>query len=132
MEKIKWYGIATCVWIFIFPVTGICGWAFMVSGLLAIVLSIIKFFTRVLGLDITWLENAGFNLGAFSELIISIIVGGILTLVGMWLWKITKRLYKWLSLTKPTNISAGLWKIFLIYGLGQDKLSDRNKTHKER
>lgn len=108
MEKVKWYAIATCLWIFIFPVTAICAWAFMASGSLAIALSIIKFLTRVLGLDTAWLGNTAFNLGAFSELIISLIVEAILTSVGLGLWKVTKRLYKWLRLIKPTNISAEL------------------------
>lgn len=108
MEKAKWYFIATCVWIFIFPITGICAWAFMVSGSLAIVLSIVKFLTRVMGLDIAWLANSSFNVGAFTELIIGLVVGVILTLVGMWLWKITKKLYRWLRVIKPKKITVEL------------------------
>lgn len=108
MEKAKWFFIATCVWIFIFPITGICAWAFMVSGLLAVVLSIVKFLTRVMSLDIAWLANSSFNVGAFTELIIGLVVGVILTLVGMWLWKITKKLYRWLRVIKPKKIAVEL------------------------
>ena len=43
MKSLKWYTIATCIWIFVFPITGITGWAFMISGSLAIVASIVKF-----------------------------------------------------------------------------------------
>lgn len=103
MEKVKWYTIATCVWIFIFPVTGITAWAFMISGPLVIVAAFIKFLFKVLGINLAWLVKSSFNLGIFTELILSIVVGVLLTIVGLLLWKVTKRIYRWLNSLKPNN-----------------------------
>lgn len=103
MKSLKWYTIATCIWIFVFPITGITGWAFMISGSLAIVASIVKFVLKLLGIDIYMLTKYSFDLGVFPDLIISVIVGFLLTIIGIGLWRITKRLYKWLVLIKPEN-----------------------------
>lgn len=101
MKKLKWYIIATCMWLFVFPITGITGWAFMFSGPLAILASIVKFVVKLFRIDLYWLTKSSFGLGAFPELIISLVVGFLLTIIGIWLWRITKRLYQWLSLIKP-------------------------------
>jgi hypothetical protein len=101
MKKLKWYTIATCIWIFIFPITAITAWAFMISGPLAIALSIVKFVFKLFRIDLYWLTKSSFGLGIFPDLIISLIVGFLLTIIGIWLWRITKRLYQWLVLIKP-------------------------------
>lgn len=103
MKSLKWYTIATCIWIFVFPITGIIGWAFMISGPLAIVGSIVKFVFKLLGIELYWLTKSSLGLGVLPDLIISLIVGFLLTIIGMWLWRITKRLYQWLILIKPEN-----------------------------
>lgn len=103
MNKIKWYLLSACIWTFIFPITAIIGWSFMISGPLAIVASIVKFVFKLLGIDLYWLTKSSIGLGVFPDLIISLIVGILLTVIGIWLWKITKRLYKWLVLIKPEN-----------------------------
>ena len=103
MKSIKWYAIAVCIWIFIFPITGITGLAFMISGPIAIVGSIMKFVFKLLGIEIYWLTKSTFGLGVLPDLIISLIVGFLLTIIGIGLWRITKRLYQWLVLIKPEN-----------------------------
>lgn len=103
MKSIKWYTIAVCIWIFVFAITGIIAWAFMISGPVAIVGSIMKFVFKLLGIELYWLTKSNFGLGVLPDLIISLIVGFLLTIIGMWLWRITKRIYKWLKLTKPNN-----------------------------
>ena len=103
MKSLKWNTIATCIWIFVFPITGITGWAFMISGPLAIVGSIVKFVFKLLGIELSWLTKSSLGLGVLPDLIISLIVGFLLTIIGMWLWRITKRLYQWLILIKPEN-----------------------------
>ena len=103
MKSLKWYTIATCIWIFVFPITGIIGWAFMISGPLAIVGSIVKFVFKLLGIELYWLTKSSLGLGVLPDLIISLIVGLLLTIIGIWLWRITKRLYQWLILIKPEN-----------------------------
>ena len=101
MKSLKWYTIASCIWIFIFPITGITGWAFMISGPIAIVGSIVKFVFKLLGIELSWLTKSSLGLGVLPDLIISVIVGFLLTIIGIWLWRITKRLYQWLVLIKP-------------------------------
>ena len=101
MKKLKWYTLATCIWIFIFPITSITAWAFMISGPLAIALSIVKFMFKLFRIDLYWLTKSSFDLGIFPDLIISLIVGFLLTIIGIWLWRITKKLYQWLVLIKP-------------------------------
>ena len=103
MKSLKWYTIDACMWIFIFPITGITGWAFMISGPLAIVASIVKFVFKLLGIDMYWLTKSSFGLGVFPDLLISLIVGFLLTAIGIWLWRVTKRLYQWLISIKPEN-----------------------------
>ena len=103
MKSLKWYTIASCIWIFIFPITGITGWAFMISGPIAIVGSIVKFVFKLLGIELSWLTKSSLGLGVLPDLIISVIVGFLLTIIGIWLWRITKRLYQWLVLIKPEN-----------------------------
>ena len=103
MKSLKWYTIAACIWIFIFPITGITGWAFMVSGPLVIVASIVKFVFQLFSIDLYWLTKPSLGLGVLPDLIISLIVGLLLTIIGIGLWRITKRLYKWLVLIKPEN-----------------------------
>ena len=104
MKSLKWYTIAACImWIFIFPITGITGWAFMISGPFAIVASIVKFVFKLLGIDMYWLTKSSFGLGVFPDLLISLIVGFLLTVIGISLWRITKRLYQWLISIKPEN-----------------------------
>ncbi len=103
MEKVKWYTLAVCIWIFIFPITGITGWAFMISGPLAIVVGTIKFLLKIFGMAPTWLTGSDFNLGAFPEFVISLVTGVLLTLVGILLWKITKRINRWLTQSKPKD-----------------------------
>lgn len=103
MKNLKWYTIASCIWIFIFPITGITGWAFMISGPIAIVGSIVKFVFKLLGIELSWLTKSSLGLGVLPDLIISVIVGFLLTIIGIGLWRITKRLYKWLVLIKPEN-----------------------------
>ena len=103
MKNLKWYTIASCIWIFIFPITGITGWAFMISGPIAIVGSIVKFVFKLLGIELSWLTKSSLGLGVLPDLIISLIVGFLLTIIGIGLWRITKRLYQWLVLIKPEN-----------------------------
>lgn len=103
MKILKWYTIASCIWIFIFPITGITGWAFMISGPIVIVGSIVKFVFKLLGIELYWLTKPSFGLGFLPDLIISVIVGFILTIIGIWLWRITKRIYHWLGSIKPEN-----------------------------
>ena len=103
MKSLKWYTIAACIWIFIFPITGITGWAFMISGPLVIVGSIVKFVFKLLGIELYWLTKSSLGLGVLPDLIISVIVGFLLTIIGIGLWRITKRLYQWLVLIKPEN-----------------------------
>lgn len=103
MKSIKWYTIAVCIWIFVFPITGIIAWAFMISGPVDIVGSIMKFVFKLLGIELYWLTKSNFGLGVLPDRIMSLIVGFLLTIIGMWLWRITKRIYKWLILTKPNN-----------------------------
>lgn len=73
----------------------------MISGPLAIALSIVKFVCKLFRIDLYWLTKSSFGLGIFPDLIISLIVGFLLTIIGIWLWRITKRLYQWLVLIKP-------------------------------
>lgn len=101
MKKLKWYTIATCMWLFVFPITGITAWAFMISGPFAIVASIVKFVFKLFRIDLYWLTKSSFGLGVLPDLIISVIVGFLLTIIGIGLWRITKRLYQYLSLIKP-------------------------------
>lgn len=103
MKSFKWYTIAACICIFIFPITGITGWAFMISGPLVIFGSIVKFVFKLFRIDLYWLTKPCFGLGVLPDLIISVIVGFLLTFIGIWLWRITKRLYKWLVLIKSEN-----------------------------
>lgn len=103
MKSLKWYTIAACIWILIFPITGITGWAFMISGPLVIVGSIVKFVFKLFRIDLYWLTKHSFLLGVLSDLIISLIVGFLLTIIWIGLWRITKRLYQWLVLIKPEN-----------------------------
>ena len=103
MKRLTWYTIAACIWIFIFPITGITGWAFMVSGPLVIVASIVKFVFQLFSIDLYWLTKPSLGLGVLPDLIISLIVGLLLTIIGIWLWRITKGLYQWLVLRKPKN-----------------------------
>lgn len=75
----------------------------MISGPIVIVGSIVKFVFKLLGIELSWLTKSSLGLGVLPDLIISLIVGFLLTIIGIWLWRITKRLYKWLVLIKPEN-----------------------------
>lgn len=97
MKKLKWYILAICAWIFIFPVTGIVGLSFIISGSFAIVAGVTRCVFNLFGIDIVWLHNSVINLGIFTELIISLTVGITLLFVGILLWKITVKIYKWLN-----------------------------------
>lgn len=106
MKSLKWcmwYIIATCIWLVIFPVTGITAWAFIISGPLTIFLSIVKFVFELLKIDLHWLNNASISLGVYPDIIISLTVGVLLTVIGILLWILTKRIYQWLCSIKPKN-----------------------------
>lgn len=103
MKKVTWYIIAICLWTIVFPVTGITGWAFMFSGPLVIVASIAKFICQLFKIDISWLIKNSFNLGMLPDFLISLIIGVVLTILGLLLWKLTKKIYEWLMLSKPQN-----------------------------
>lgn len=103
MEKVKWYLLAIYIWIFVFPITGITAWAFMISGPLAIVVGILKFVFKLLGIDIAWMNIYKYNLGIFTKLIIALVTGILLTIAGICLWKVTKKTYKWLNSLNPNN-----------------------------
>ena len=75
----------------------------MVSGPLVIVASIVKFVFQLFSIDLYWLTKPSLGLGVLPDLIISLIVGFLLTIIGIGLWRITKRLYQWLVLRKPEN-----------------------------
>lgn len=103
MKKVMWYILAVCLWIVVFPVTGITGWAFIISGPIVVLASIVKFICQLFNIDISWLIKNSFNLGAFPDFLISILIGIILTIIGLLLWKLTKKIYEWLMLSKPQN-----------------------------
>lgn len=75
----------------------------MISGPLVIVGSIVKFVFKLFRIDLYWLTRPSFGLGVLPDLIISLIIGFLLTIIGIGLWRITKRLYQWLVLIKPEN-----------------------------
>ena len=75
----------------------------MISGPLVIVARIVKFVFQLFSIDLYWLTKPSLGLGALPELIISLIVGLLLTIIGIWLCRITNRLYQWLVLIKPEN-----------------------------
>lgn len=62
-----------------------------------IIAIILKTVLILLGIDVRWMKNSSFNLGVFPALIIAIAVGALLTILGLMLWKLTKRIYKWLN-----------------------------------
>lgn len=103
MKKVMWYILAVCLWIVVFPVTGITGWAFIISGPIVALASIAKFICQLFNIDISWLIKNSFNLGIFPDFLISILIGIILTIIGLLLWKLTKKIYEWLMLSKPQN-----------------------------
>lgn len=103
MKKVMWYILAVCLWIVVFPVTGITGWAFIISGPIVVLASIVKFICQLFNIDISWLIKNSFNLGAFPDFLISILIGIILTIIGLLLWKLTKKIYEWLMLSRPQN-----------------------------
>ena len=75
----------------------------MISGPIVIVGSIVKFVFQLFRIDLHWLTRPSFGLGVLPDLIISLIIGFLLTIIGIGVWRITKRLYQWLVLIKPEN-----------------------------
>ncbi len=103
MKKLIWYILAACIWTIVFPVTAITAWAFMISGPLVVVAIILKVILIVLGIDATWIRTSSFSFGTFPDLIIALSLGLVLAILGFLLWKLTKKIYRWLDALNPSN-----------------------------
>ena len=88
---IAFYSLAGMGGIMILPVTGLCGIAFMLSGIVCPAAGIIKFAAHLIGYEIPVIT---FTIGNFTAnavvfLPISIVTGAVLFIAGKLLWKLT-------------------------------------------
>lgn len=93
MKVLKFYIITTLLWIFIFPITGICGLAFMGSGVLTLIVGLLNFVLKIFGINLGFVRMFNYDFGIVTELLICVAIGLILFFVGYILWKLTKRLF---------------------------------------
>ncbi|MDY3118415.1 MAG: hypothetical protein SOW18_02620 [Peptoniphilus sp.] len=97
MNKMKRYLITGIVWIFIFPITGIGGLSFLLSGVAAMLAGRIQFLFNILGIDFGLVNIFNHSFGNVAELVLSLGIGLTLFIIGNILWRITKQLYHWLQ-----------------------------------
>ncbi|MCI9257518.1 DUF1700 domain-containing protein [Acutalibacter sp.] len=85
------YSLAGAAWLFILPVTSICGVSFMLCGPLAALAGIVKFGAHLLGFEMPWVvfQIGGYTLGPALALVCSVIVGALLFVAGRLLWSLT-------------------------------------------
>lgn len=103
MSKTKYYILATLMWLFVFPITGIIGISFIASGVIAVIAGILRFILNIFGITFGCINILDYKFGSFAELLISIAVGLIIFFVGNMFWKITKQLFHWVQSTKPNK-----------------------------
>lgn len=101
MGKVAWYLLATILWVIVFPVTGLIGWAFMLSGPFAIIVTFLDFILNSLGIKVKWVNVTDSRGKKRNKYLIGLGVGIVLTIVGVALWMGTKGLYSWLMALKP-------------------------------
>ncbi|AVM42209.1 hypothetical protein [Fastidiosipila sanguinis] len=95
MKNFKFYIITTLLWIFIFPITGICGLAFMASGVITLIAGIFNFVLKMFGINLGFVRMFNYDFGNLTELFICVAIGIILYFIGAMLWKLTKQLFNW-------------------------------------
>ncbi|MCI5839570.1 MAG: hypothetical protein SOZ89_03445 [Peptoniphilaceae bacterium] len=100
MDKIKRYIITIIAWILIFPITGIVGLSFLLSGVVVMVVGVINFILMHFDIDFGLVNIFNYNFGNFTEFIISLGIGITLFIIGNKLWRITKQIYNWLQSLK--------------------------------
>lgn len=103
MKTLKFYIITTLLWIFIFPITAICGLAFMGSGVLTLIVGLLNFVLKIFGINLGFVRMFNYDFGIVTELFICVTIGLILFFVGCILWKLTKRLFNWSQSLKFNN-----------------------------
>lgn len=96
------YSLAGAVWLFILPITSICGVSFMLCGAVAPLAGIVKAVARILGFETPWVvfQFGSYTPGPWLTLVYSVVVGALLFLAGRSLWRLTLKLIKSISATK--------------------------------
>jgi len=99
---IAFYSLAGAAWLFILPVTSLCGAGFMLGGPLAFLAGVVKFIAYVLGFEMPWVafQFGSYTPGPVLTLVYSLIMGVLLFLAGCALWGVTVWIVKKLSATK--------------------------------
>lgn len=100
---VAFYSVAGMGGMIVLPFTSICGIAFMICGAICPIAGIIKFAGYLMGYEIpqiNFMTVGDYTAGAVASLPISIVMGLILFVLGMWLWKLTVRLVKFMSYSK--------------------------------
>lgn len=96
------YSLAGAAWLFILPITSICGVSFMLGGALAPLAGIVKVVAHIAGFEIPWVvcQFGGYTLGPWLTLIYSVVMGALLFFAGRFLSRLTLRIIKSISATK--------------------------------
>ena len=93
------YSLAGLEGMFILPITSICALAFMGSGVLAIIMGLVRFIAHLAGFEIhqIGLTIGSYTGGAVEVMIAALIMGVILLISGRMLWKLTLSLIRSMS-----------------------------------
>ena len=99
---IAFYSLAGSVGMIVLPVTGICGAAFMLSGVLCAIAGVVKFGAHLMGfeLDAIGIHMGPVSVSAAAFLPLAVLIGAVLFAAGWLLWKLTLRIIRSLSRCK--------------------------------
>jgi uncharacterized membrane protein len=96
---IAFYSFAGLAGMIVLPITSICGIAFMICSIICPIAGIIKFVAHLMGHEI---EEIGISIGSYTANAItvlpsSILLGIVMFIIGMLLWKLTIAIIKLMS-----------------------------------
>lgn len=96
------YSLAGAAWLFVLPVTSLCGAGFMIGGALAPLAGLLKFAAHLLGFEVPWVvvQFGGYTPGPGLTLVYSLVMGALLFAAGHGLWRLTVKIIKKISAAK--------------------------------
>lgn len=96
------YSLAGAAWLFVLPVTSLCGVSFMLCGALAPAAGLAKLAAGLLGFELPWVvfQIGDYTPGPGLALAYSVAAGALLFAAGAGLWRLTVWLVKKISRTK--------------------------------
>jgi heme O synthase-like polyprenyltransferase len=98
-QIIIFYILVSFISMFVLPILGICAPTFIISGILCPVFGLVKLVASIFGYDIPQIniELFGYSFNPLISFLIAIILGSLLFMLGIIMWKILLRYIKYIS-----------------------------------